>query len=53
LASKYELYYTPASIINGAIYTKKHSYDEFFYFVSFLIDNYKNQTMKEEQFMEV
>ncbi|SHI84401.1 hypothetical protein [Aquimarina spongiae] len=42
-ANKHELHYTPASIINGTIYPKKYTYDEFFYFVSLLIENYKNQ----------
>ena len=52
-AKKHELHYTPASIINDTIYPKKYSYNEFFYFVSLLIENHKNQPTQEEQSMEV
>jgi len=47
-ANKHELYYTPASIINGTIYPKKYTYDEFFYFVSMLLERQSSQTINED-----
>ncbi|SHI84313.1 vitamin K epoxide reductase family protein [Aquimarina spongiae] len=52
-ANKHELHYTPASIINGTIYPKKYTYDEFFYFVSMLIEQQKSQTVNEDKTVEV
>ncbi len=39
------LYYTPASLINGTIYPKKYSYDEFFHFVSMMIESYYDSSL--------
>ncbi|WP_459212681.1 vitamin K epoxide reductase family protein [Aquimarina rhabdastrellae] len=37
------LFYTPASLINGQFYPKKYSYDEFYHFVSILHDSYQSE----------
>lgn len=45
---KNQLYYTPTSIIGNTIYSQKYGYDEFFHFISVMVEN-NNNTIPEEQ----
>lgn len=38
-----KLMYTPATVINSKVYPQKYGYDEFFYFVNMILENYNNQ----------
>ncbi|WP_108868092.1 vitamin K epoxide reductase family protein [Aquimarina aquimarini] len=42
-ADKNNLYYTPATLINTKLYPKKYNYQEFFHFMSMMIENHTNQ----------
>ena len=48
-----ELYYTPTSIIDNTIYTQKYGYDEFFHFISVLVEKNVNPIPNESQTIEV
>ncbi|RZS98955.1 vitamin K epoxide reductase family protein [Aquimarina brevivitae] len=37
------LMYTPATVINGSLYPKKYSYDEFFHFVNIMVEDYQEK----------
>jgi len=45
--------YTPASVINGAPYPKKYTYDELFYFVGMMLENQTEEVSGEERSIEV
>ncbi len=46
-ADENNLYYTPATLINGSFYPKKYSYDEFYHFISVLSDNFYTESVEE------
>ncbi len=41
--------YTPASVINGTVYPKKYSYDEFFHFMSTMLEKHNNPISEMEE----
>ncbi|MBQ0736265.1 vitamin K epoxide reductase family protein [Aquimarina celericrescens] len=45
--------YTPASIINGAAYPKKYSYDEFFHFIGIMLENHLETVSEGGETIEV
>ncbi len=45
--------YTPASVINGATYPKKYSYDEFFHFIGMMLENQLEAVSEDGEKMEV
>ncbi len=40
--------YTPASVINGATYPKKYTYNEFFHFIGMMLENHSEAVAGEE-----
>ncbi|GGX13114.1 vitamin K epoxide reductase family protein [Aquimarina muelleri] len=44
-----QLYYTPTSIIGNTIYPQKYGYDEFFHFISVMIEKKSNYILEENE----
>ncbi|TYP76087.1 vitamin K epoxide reductase family protein [Aquimarina intermedia] len=45
-ATKNNLNYTPATIINNRLYPKTYDYEEFFYFTQHLLENYESEPIE-------
>ncbi len=52
-ANSNDLHYTPASVINGSLYPKKYSYNEFFYFISMMLENHADVVSETEAPIEI